>query len=75
MQTFFLALLIISSLTIIVSVTLQEPKTSGMGTIAGEDTNIFGIGSKANDREVILNRVIIISFVVFLLSSILLQVK
>ena len=74
MQTVLLALLIISSLIIILSVTLQEPKTSGMGTISGEDTNIFGIGSKGNDRETTLNRVIIISFIVFLLSALFLQI-
>lgn len=73
MQTILMALLVLASLTLIVAVTISEPKAGGMGSAYGQDTNIFGIGGR-KDREVTLNRVIIAAFIVFILSAILIQI-
>ncbi len=70
MKTVATVLLLISSLVIIISVLLTEPKTQGMGSISGGDTNIFGRGGKKS-KELLLNRIIVSAFSVFIITAVL----
>ncbi len=73
MQTFFIVLLVISSLAIIVSTLMMEPKTEGMGTLTGGETNVFG-KSASRGKEQILQTIMIVAAVVFLISAVLVSV-
>lgn len=73
MQTFFIVLLVISSLAIIVSTIMMEPKTEGMGTLTGGETNVFG-KSASRGKEQILQTIMIVAAVVFLISAVLVSV-
>lgn len=73
MQTFFIVLLVVSSLTIIVTSLLIEPKTEGMGTLTGGETNLFG-KSASRGREEILQIIMIVAAVIFLISAVLVSV-
>lgn len=73
MQTFFIVLLVISSLAIIVSTLMMEPKTEGMGTLTGGETNAFG-KSASRGKEQILQTIMIVAAVVFLISAVLVSV-
>lgn len=73
MQTFFIVLLVISSLAIIVSTLMMEPKTEGMGTLTGGETNVFG-KSASRGKEQILQTIMIVAAVVFLVSAVLVSV-
>lgn len=73
METLFIVLLVISSLAIIVCTLLMEPKTEGMGTLSGGETNVFG-KSASRGKEKLLQTIMIVSAIIFLISSILLSV-
>lgn len=73
MKTVFLALLVISSLGIIISTLLMEPKAEGMGSLSGQDSNVFGAGA-TKTKEALLNKIVVVSGVLFLVSSIVLAV-
>ncbi|MDO5717856.1 MAG: preprotein translocase subunit SecG [Tissierellia bacterium] len=70
MKQFVTILLVLSSLVIIAAVLMTEPKTKGMGSISGGDTNIFGYGGKKS-KDVLLNRVIVGAFAVFIITAVL----
>lgn len=74
MHTFLTVLLIVAALVIIVAVMLTEPKTKGMGSLSGGDTDIFGMGSGKSGKEIMLNRVIVSAFAVFIICGILIQI-
>ena len=49
MTTVLSVLLMIASVILVIAVTLQEPKTDGLGTLAGQETYpFFIISNKAN---------------------------
>lgn len=73
METLFIVLLVISSLAIIVSTLLMEPKTEGMGTLSGGETNVFG-KSASRGKEQVLSTIMVVAAIVFLISSILVSV-
>lgn len=73
METLFIVLLVISSLAIIVSTLLMDPKTEGMGTLSGGETNVFG-KSASRGKEQLLQTIMIVAAIVFLISSILISV-
>ncbi|MDO5027299.1 MAG: preprotein translocase subunit SecG [Tissierellia bacterium] len=73
METLFIVLLVISSISIIVSTLLMEPKTEGMGSLTGGETNIFG-KSASRGKERILSTIMVVAAIVFLISSILISV-
>lgn len=69
MDTLFIVLMVISSIAIIVATLIMEPKTEGMGSISGAETNVFG-KSASRGKEQILQRIMIVSAIVFLISAI-----
>lgn len=70
MKQILTIILMLASLVIIGAVMMTEPKTQGMGSISGGDTNIFGRGGKKS-KEVLLNRVIVSAFSVFIITAVL----
>ena len=42
MVNFLAIVLVIASIIIIAAVTLQDPKTEGLGALSGTQTNVFG---------------------------------
>ena len=71
MTTVLSVLLMIASVILVIAVTLQEPKTDGLGTLAGQETNVFG-----RSKNEMLDKVVIFAGVVlFLLSTILLAIN
>lgn len=73
MQTVFIVLLLISSVGIIISTTLMDPKAEGMGSISGSSANVFG-KTASRGKENLLNKLTIIFGVIFAISSILVAV-
>ena len=76
MQTFFSAALLISALGLIISVLLQEGGDGGMGAIGGggAPSTLWG-KNKGTSKQVILQRVTIVSAVIFMVSTIILAAK
>ena len=68
MKTFMIVLLIISSVALIAAVLLSPAKSSGLGSIEGGAETLFG-KKKAKGLEGILQKVIVGSGVVFMLSA------
>ncbi len=69
MATFFAVLLMIASLIIIVAVTMQDPKTEGLGSLAGQETNVFGRSAHKTKNEM-LDKVVIVGGVLLFVGSI-----
>lgn len=75
MTTVLSVLLMIASVILVISVTLQEPKTDGLGTLAGQETNVFGRSAHKSKNEMLDKVVIFAGVVLFLLSTILLAIN
>jgi len=73
MYTLFITLLALSSLVIVLTVLVMEPKTEGMGTLGGGETNVFG-KSASRGKEALLGKVMIGAAIVFLISSIMVAI-
>lgn len=73
MKMFFVALLLISSVGVIFSTILMEPKAEGMGSISGSSANIFG-KTASRGKEKILSTLTIVFGVIFAVSTILVTV-
>lgn len=69
MKTTMTVLLVLVSLIIIACVLISEPKTKGMGSLSGSDTNIFSKAGR-NPRQGLLNRIIAISSCAFIILAI-----
>lgn len=68
MSTLFIILLVISSVVIIGTTLLMDPKT-GAGSMYGQDANAFGT-SAYHGKDQMLNKVTVICAVVFVISLI-----
>ncbi|MDU6547425.1 preprotein translocase subunit SecG [Anaerococcus vaginalis] len=75
MTTVLSVLLMIASVILVIAVTLQEPKTDGLGTLAGQETNVFGRSAHKSKNEMLDKVVIFAGVVLFLLSIILLAIN
>lgn len=75
MTTVLSVLLMITSLVIVIAVTLQEPKTDGLGTLQGQETNVFGRSAHRSKNQMLDKVVIAAGVVLFLLSIILLAIN
>ena len=75
MTTVLSVLLMIASVVLVIAVTLQEPKTDGLGTLAGQETNVFGRSAHKSKNEMLDKVVIFAGVVLFLLSIILLAIN
>lgn len=69
MVKIFSALILISSITLIISVLLQESKSEGMGAITGGAGGRFG-RSKARTLESMLTKITTISAIIFMVSAV-----
>ena len=69
MRTFFIILLLISSVGAILSTLFMEPKAEGMGSISGSSANVFGKGA-SRGKEKLLNRLTLIFGIIFAISAI-----
>lgn len=70
MATFFAIVLMVAAVIIIVAVTMQDPKTEGLGSLAGQETNVFGRSAHRTKNEM-LDKVVIAGGVLLFLGSIL----
>ena len=75
MTTVLSVLLMIASVILVIAVTLQEPKTDGLGTLVGQETNVFGRSAHKSKNEMLDKVVIFAGVVLFLLSTILLAIN
>ncbi|WP_099320516.1 preprotein translocase subunit SecG [Anaerococcus sp. Marseille-P3625] len=69
MENLLAVVLMLASLIIIIAVTLQDPKTDGLGTLAGQETNVFGRSAHKTKNEM-LDKVVIVGGVLLFLTSI-----
>lgn len=72
MKTFITILLMIASFAIIAAVLVQDSKSEGLAAISAE-TNI-GASGNVSTKDEIINRVVVISGVVFMVSAIILAI-
>ena len=75
MVNFLAIVLVIASIVIITAVTLQDPKTEGLGALSGTQTNVFGRSAHRSKNEMLDKVVIFAGVVLFLLSTILLAIN
>ena len=68
MENFFAVVLMIASAIIIVAVTMQDPKTEGLGTLTGQETNVFGRSANRTKNEM-LDKVVIAGGVLLFIAS------
>ena len=68
METIFLILLVVSSISIIVSTSEMEPKEQGLDGIYGGTTSKFGQTAQEK-KEATLEKITIISAIVFVVSA------
>lgn len=66
MVGFFSILVMLASLLVIVAVTAQEPKTQGMGSLSGQETNVFGKSAHKSKDELLDKFVIAGGIVLFI---------
>ncbi|NLX62602.1 MAG: preprotein translocase subunit SecG [Tissierellia bacterium] len=71
MATFFTAVFLISSISLIISVLLQDDKSEGLGVLTGDKDSFFG-NAKSRSKDYILNRITTISAIVFMISALVL---
>ena len=69
MENFFAVILMIASAIIIVAVTMQDPKTEGLGSLTGQETNVFGRSAHRSKNEM-LDKVVIAGGILLFLASI-----
>lgn len=76
MQTLFSILVLASSLTVIISVLLQEGEDSGgLGALSGNTPDsLFGI-NQGRSKQAILQRITAISAAIFIVSTLVLAAK
>ncbi len=68
MKTFFIALLLLSSVGVIVSTLLMDPKAEGMGSITGGGAHLFNHASRG--KEKLLHYITVASGIIFAVSTI-----
>ncbi|MDY0236611.1 MAG: preprotein translocase subunit SecG [Gudongella sp.] len=70
MTTLFSVLMLISSITLIMSILLQDSKSDGLGAIGGGSSDAMYGKSIGTSKQAILRKVTIASAVVFMISAI-----
>ena len=69
MSNLLAVIMMIASAIVIVAVTLQDPKTDGLGALSGTKTNVFGKSAHKSKNEM-LDKVVIFGGVLLFLGSI-----
>lgn len=76
MTTLFSVLILASSLSLIVSVVLQEGSEAGLGAIGGGNASDSLWGkAKGTSRGAMLKRITVVSAVIFIISALVLAAK
>ncbi|NLB33956.1 MAG: preprotein translocase subunit SecG [Tissierellia bacterium] len=75
MQTFFSVLILLSSLTLIMSVLLQEGNDEGLGSLGGNSPDSQWGKIRGTSKEAMLQKVTIVAAVVFMVSALVLAAK
>lgn len=75
MTLFFSILVLASSLSLIISVVLQEGSDGGIGALSGGASDSLFSKSRGKTREDMLKRVTVISAVIFMISTLVLAAK
>ncbi len=75
MQLVFSILILVSSLTLILSVLLQEGNDEGIGSLGGNSPDSLWGKSRGTSKEALLQRVTIAAAVVFMISALVLAAK
>lgn len=74
MSTFFSVLLLISSITVIISVLMQEGSSEGMGTIGGNAPDSQWGANRGANRSTLLKRISVVSTTIFMIAALVLTV-
>lgn len=72
MATVVTVLLLISSITVIISVLMQESGSEGMGTIAGNAPESQWGSNRGANRSTLLKRITVVSAAIFMISALIL---
>lgn len=75
MQTFFSVLILASSLTLIMSVLLQEGNSEGLGSLGGNSPDSLWGKNRGTSKQMLLQRVTIAAAIVFMISALVLAAK
>lgn len=75
MTTLFSVLILASSVSLIVSVVMQEGSSEGLGAVGGNASNSLWGKSRGSSREDVLRRITVISAVIFIISALVLAAK
>ncbi len=75
MQTFFSVLILASSLTLIMSVLLQEGNSEGLGSLGGNSPDSQWGKNRGTSKQALLQRLTIVAAVVFMISALILAAK
>lgn len=70
MSTLFSVLMLVASITMIVSIVMQESKSEGLGAMGGGSADSLFGKSIGTSRQAILRKVTIASSIVFIISAI-----
>lgn len=75
MQTFFSVTILASSLTLIMSVLLQEGNAEGLGSLGGNSPDSQWGKNRGTSKQALLQRLTIVAAVVFMISALVLAAK
>lgn len=75
MQIFFSVLILLSSLTLIMSVLLQEGNDEGLGSLGGNSPDSLWGKNRGTSKEAMLQKVTVVAAVVFMISALVLAAK
>lgn len=75
MTTLFSVLILASSLSLIISVVLQEGSEAGLGAIGGNASDSLWGKAKGTSRGAMLRRITVVSAVIFIISALVLAAK
>ncbi len=75
MQTFFSILILVSSLTLIMSVLLQEGNDEGLGALGGNSPDSQWGKNRGTSKEAMLQKLTIAAAAIFMISALVLAAK
>ncbi|MDD2447557.1 MAG: preprotein translocase subunit SecG [Tissierellia bacterium] len=70
MTIFFSITILVSSVALIISVLLRESSSDGLGAISGNSSDSLWGKNRGTSKQAMLNRVIIVSAVIFIISAV-----
>lgn len=73
MKTALEIIIVISAILVIVSIALQESKTSGLGGLVSGTSETFYSKNKTKTKEAFLIKLTVVSAIVFVISTVLIN--